>query len=80
MNRNIAYQTDQLVRYFSRNRLTWSQFYESERGVIEGLGLDARHAILDIGCGCGGLGLALQERYGGQFERELPNWKLRGWI
>ena len=64
MNRNIAYQTEQLVRYFSRNRVTWPQFYESERVIIDGLSLDARRSVLDIGCGCGGLGLALNERHG----------------
>jgi len=64
MNRNIAYQTEQLARFFSRNRVTWPQFYESERVIIDGLGLDARRSVLDIGCGCGGLGLALHERHG----------------
>jgi SAM-dependent methyltransferase len=64
MNLNIAYQTEQLVRYFSRNRITWLQFYESERAIIDALGLDASRSVLDIGCGCGGLGLTLRERYG----------------
>jgi len=64
MNRNIAYQTERLARHFSRNRVAWPQFYESERVIIDGLGLDARCSVLDIGCGCGGLGLALNERCG----------------
>jgi SAM-dependent methyltransferase len=64
VSRNIAYQTDELVRYFSRNRITWSQFYESERLILDELSLDEHKAVLDIGCGCGGLGLALRERYG----------------
>jgi SAM-dependent methyltransferase len=64
MNRNIAYQTSQLAQYFARNRVTWAQFYESERVIIEQLKLDRQHSILDIGCGCGGLGLALRERFG----------------
>jgi SAM-dependent methyltransferase len=64
MNLNIAYQTDQLVRYFSRNRIAWPQFYESERTIIGQLGLSPSNTILDIGCGCGGLGLALRERFG----------------
>jgi SAM-dependent methyltransferase len=66
MNHNIAYQTDQLARYFSRNRVEWAHFYESERVIIDGLRLNPRQAVLDIGCGCGGLGLALRERYGVQ--------------
>jgi SAM-dependent methyltransferase len=32
--------------------------------VFERLGLDATSTVLDIGCGCGGLGLALRERFG----------------
>jgi precorrin-6B methylase 2 len=61
---NIAYQTDQLVRYFAQNRVTWQQFYESERVIIDQLHLDRRHTILDVGCGCGGLGMALRDQYG----------------
>jgi SAM-dependent methyltransferase len=64
VKRNVVYQTDQLVRYFARNRVAWSQFYESERVIINRLNLDSRCTILDIGCGCGGLGLALRERFG----------------
>jgi SAM-dependent methyltransferase len=64
MERNIPYQTDQLARYFVHNRVAWEQFYESERVVIEGLQLDSSRTILDIGCGCGGLGLALRAQFG----------------
>ena len=60
---NIAYQTDQIAYYFTRNRVAWQQFYESERVIIDGLGLERHDEILDIGCGCGGLGLALRERF-----------------
>ncbi len=66
MKRNVAYQTDQLGRYFARNRVAWPQFYESERVIIDRLNLDSRHTILDVGCGCGGLGLALRDRFGVQ--------------
>jgi SAM-dependent methyltransferase len=64
MEKNIAYKTDQIARYFSSNRVTWAQFYESERVIIERLALDSSRSVLDIGCGCGGLGLALRERFG----------------
>lgn len=64
MKNNLVYQTDQLVRYFKKNRVTWKQFYESERVIIKQLHLDRHHTILDIGCGCGGLGLALAEQFG----------------
>jgi SAM-dependent methyltransferase len=63
VNRNIQYQTDELARHFSHNRINWSQFYESERVVIDELKLGIRHTLLDIGCGCGGLGLARSDRF-----------------
>jgi SAM-dependent methyltransferase len=66
MNQNTAYATDQIARYFARNRVRWAQFYESERIIISRLGIDHKDSILDIGCGCGGLGLALREQFGVQ--------------
>lgn len=62
--KNIAYRTDQIARYFAQNRVSWGQFYASERVIIERLGPQLHHEILDIGCGCGGLGLALKEKFG----------------
>lgn len=62
--KNIVYQTDQLARYFTQHRIAWHQFYASERAVIERLQLERHHEILDIGCGCGGLGLALRDQFG----------------
>jgi SAM-dependent methyltransferase len=64
MTRNINYRTDELVRYFAHNRIAWEQFYESERVIIGQLNLDRDRSVLDIGCGCGGLGLTLRERFG----------------
>jgi len=64
MKNNIVYQTGEIARYFTRNRIQWHQFYDSERVIIERLHLGHDHKILDIGCGCGGLGLALRERFG----------------
>jgi trans-aconitate methyltransferase len=64
MNRNIAYQTDQIARYFEQNRVAWTQFYESERFIIGQLNLCQNHTVLDIGCGCGGLGLAIRDQFG----------------
>ena len=40
------------------------RFYPSERKLFESIGLSSEKAVLDIGCGCGGLGLALNERFG----------------
>lgn len=64
MKKNIVYQTDQIAHYFAQNRISWLQFYESEREIISRLNLDQSHTILDIGCGCAGLGLALRNQFG----------------
>lgn len=61
---NIVYRTEGLARHFAEYRVTWPQFYESERAVIERLMPNKNHEVLDVGCGCGGLGLALRERFG----------------
>jgi SAM-dependent methyltransferase len=61
---NIIYQSDRIAKYFSRNRIAWNHFYESERAIIDGLSIDSATRVLDIGCGCAGLGLALHERFG----------------
>ena len=66
MNKNIAYQTDQLARYFTHHRISYPQFYESEHNIINQLALGANDSILDIGCGCGGSGLALRDEFGVQ--------------
>lgn len=61
---NIAYQTGNIAHYFAHNRIRWDQFYPSERAVIGELSPGATSRVLDIGCGCGGLGLALREEFG----------------
>ncbi len=62
-NNNIKYKTDEIERYFSKNRMAWNQFYESEKVIIRELKLSKKDQILDIGCGCGGLGLALKSEF-----------------
>ncbi len=62
--KNIIYKTDQLACYYKEKRVKWHQFYESERSIISKLHLDRHKAVLDIGCGCGGLGLALRDQFG----------------
>ena len=64
MKKNIVYQTDKLADYFSKNRVRWDQFYRSERIIIDKISIKQNASILDLGCGCGGLGLALLEKYG----------------
>jgi precorrin-6B methylase 2 len=62
--KNIPYKTGEIAKYFAHNRIAWQQFYPSEREVIGKLGAGSDHRVLDIGCGCGGLGLALREQFG----------------
>ena len=62
--KNLHYGTDEISNYFSENRISWDQFYPSERKLFETIELSSKDAILDIGCGCGGLGLALNEKFG----------------
>lgn len=64
MKNNLVYQTDQIARYFTQHRVAWEQFYESERVILSRLQLGAQHEVLDIGCGCGGLGVALRDQFG----------------
>ena len=61
--KNIVYQTEELARYFNKNRIQWSQFYDSEKEIIIELPLDKSTTVLDIGCGCGGLGLSLKDKF-----------------
>jgi SAM-dependent methyltransferase len=67
MDKNIVYQTDQIARYFAQNRISWVQFYESERQTIKQLQLGNQHTVLDVGCGCSGLGIALREQFGVEY-------------
>jgi SAM-dependent methyltransferase len=60
---NIEYKAPDIKDYFSKNRIKWDQFYHSERRVIKNLKPQVNMSILDVGCGCGGLGLALKERF-----------------
>jgi SAM-dependent methyltransferase len=62
--KNLVYRTSELKSYFSHNRIRWHQFYESERRTIEKVWPGGCPNVLDIGCGCGGLGLGLEERFG----------------
>jgi SAM-dependent methyltransferase len=61
---NIEYKSPEIERFYREHRTRWDHFYESERIVFERLGFDETTSVLDIGCGCGGLGLALRERFG----------------
>lgn len=64
MEQNIRYTADEIEAFYKNHRIRWDQFYESERVMMERLGMNAGSSVLDIGCGCAGLGLALKERFG----------------
>lgn len=63
---NIRYKTKAISAYFSSNRNKWDDFYPSEKWVLEKIadGNKGFGDVLDIGCACGGLGVALSERFG----------------
>ncbi|MEA5421443.1 class I SAM-dependent methyltransferase [Spirulina sp. CCNP1310] len=62
-SKNIIYKTARISKYYQSNRVKWEQFYPSERIVFEKLNPKSNVRVLDIGCGCGGLGLALAEKF-----------------
>ena len=45
MKKNIKYQTKNISDYFSQNRVKWNQFYESEKIVIEEIGI--KHHLIN---------------------------------
>jgi SAM-dependent methyltransferase len=61
---NTPYKSPGLSAFYSSHRLRYSDFYPSERAAFESLDLGPETTILDIGCACGGLGLALNEHFG----------------
>lgn len=63
-NNNLHYATNKIEQYFSNNRVSWNQFYQSEKNIIENTEINELSDILDLGCACGGLGIALKEKFG----------------
>ena len=62
-NFNKIYKSYEIVKYYSKNRNKWSNFYKSEKKIIDQLNIHKDSTILDIGSACGGLGGALRKRY-----------------
>lgn len=73
MNGNIKYANDDFVAFYSNNRRTWGEFYESERYMFDKIfsRFDEPFSLLDAGCGCGGLGNALSEKFAVKFYKGL---------
>jgi SAM-dependent methyltransferase len=61
---NIAYKSAGLAKYFSGFRDKWTDFYPSERWIIERVASESKGLgrVLDVGCASGGLGRALASR------------------
>lgn len=61
---NIPYKSAGLAKYFSGYRDKWSDFYPSERWIIERVAAESKGLgrVLDVGCASGGLGRALASR------------------
>ncbi|TGL60412.1 class I SAM-dependent methyltransferase [Leptospira jelokensis] len=64
MSESIKYTSKNISEYYSKNRIQWNDFYESEKSIFIDTIKDKNSSILDLGCGCGGLGIALQEKFG----------------
>lgn len=64
MNKNIEYKSEEILKFYSSNRIKWDEFYPSERWVFERVSEEKKSLgdVLDVGCACGGLGAALCEK------------------
>ena len=67
--KNIVYETKVLSSHYSSNRVAWGQFYPSEKKLLESIDLSSDGSVLDIGCGCGGLGLDLPSEFIASLEK-----------
>lgn len=61
---NVKYNSKKLSNTYSKSRIHWNDFYDSEKVILERVGICEGDDILDLGCACGGLGLALREKFG----------------
>lgn len=62
---NIVYKSKGFAEYYSTHRNKWNDLYVSEREIISRIfdRFKGPVSVLDVGCGCGGLAQALEERY-----------------
>ena len=60
---NIRYSDPGLSTFYAAHRSVWEDFYPSERAAFELVEPGPDTSVLDVGSACGGLGLALFERF-----------------
>ena len=63
--KNIHYKSRQICSFYSNERQAWKDFYPSEKWVFERICSSGRGMghILDVGCACGGLAKALNQKF-----------------
>ena len=64
LRKNISYKSRDISDYFSKNRISFDSFYEFEKDILSSVDWFDGISVLDVGCGCGGLGLALNKKFG----------------
>ena len=57
--KNISYKSRDISDYFPK--IVHSTFYGSEKDILSSVDWFDGISVLDVGCGCGGLGLALNK-------------------
>ena len=60
---NLAYKSTKFSKTYSSHRISWQEFYESEKNILSQLPFTTDDSVLDLGCACGGLSLALKEEF-----------------
>ena len=62
---NIIFKTRNLAKYYTENRQHWDDFYLSEKRIMSSVmdRFENAFSVLDVGCACGGLAGALNEKY-----------------
>lgn len=61
---NLFYKTNNLFNFYSHHRIGWESLYPSEKIVFEHIPIDKEMKVIDLGCACGGLGVAFKDKFG----------------